>query len=253
MLPVYLCEDDRTQLKELSEFIENTILIEELDMRLACSASSPEQLLAVLSVNPIPSMYFLDVELKASINGFQLAEQIRRYDPRGFVVFITTHSEMSPLTFEYRVEAMDYILKDDVAARDNKIRDCLLKAQELYSSPSNTTHHVVTLKIGTRTITVRLEEIYGIETVLSDGHFLCIETKSGFMDYFCSLKAIRKLLDDRFFQCHKSCIINLDHVREIDSVKHIVTLDNGSFYPVSLRLHTALVHALETRNSLEEH
>lgn len=48
------------------------------------------------------------------MNGFELAQEIRKFDPRGFIIFITTHAELSYMTFTYKVEALDYIIKDDI-------------------------------------------------------------------------------------------------------------------------------------------
>ena len=58
-------------------------------------------------------IYFLDIDLKTDMTGLTLAQEIRKYDPRGFIIFITTHSEMSYMTFIYKLEALDFILKDD--------------------------------------------------------------------------------------------------------------------------------------------
>ena len=52
-------------------------------------------------------------DLGADINGINLGEEIRQLDPTGYIIFITTHAELSHLTFKYKVEALDYIIKDD--------------------------------------------------------------------------------------------------------------------------------------------
>ena len=54
-----------------------------------------------------------------------MAEKIRDIDSLGYIIFITTHSELTYLTFKYRVEAMDFILKDNVNEIDFRINECL--------------------------------------------------------------------------------------------------------------------------------
>lgn len=39
----------------------------------------------------------------------ELAYQIRKLDPNATIVFVTTHSEFMPLTFRYKVSALDFI------------------------------------------------------------------------------------------------------------------------------------------------
>ena len=42
-------------------------------------------------------IYFLDIDLNSDMNGMKLAQQIRLFAPRGFIVFITAHSGLSAL------------------------------------------------------------------------------------------------------------------------------------------------------------
>lgn len=73
-------------------------MIENLDMETGLITEDPYEFIEYIKENTASGIYFLDVDLKSDINGIQLAEQIREYDPRGFIVFITTHAEMSYLT-----------------------------------------------------------------------------------------------------------------------------------------------------------
>ncbi|MCP6559764.1 response regulator, partial [Klebsiella pneumoniae] len=54
----------------------------------------------------------LDIALNSDINGIQLASQIRDMGRRSKIIFITTHTELSLMVFQYQVEALDFILKD---------------------------------------------------------------------------------------------------------------------------------------------
>lgn len=60
-----------------------------------------------------------------------------------------------------------------------------------------------------------------------------------------SLSAImKKLSPNRFFMCHRSCIINLQYVNEIRN-KYDIIMENGSFCPLSQRRKGALIKTLE--------
>ena len=43
--------------------------------------------------------------------GLDIAKEIRKKDPNATIVFVTTHSEFMPVTFKYRVAALDFIDK----------------------------------------------------------------------------------------------------------------------------------------------
>lgn len=235
MLPVYICEDSKLQLQYLEKKVNDTILIEELDASIVCAVSSPYKLLEYLEAHATPSLYFLDVELNCDMDGFALAKEIRRYDPRGFIVFITAHTELSALTFKYKLEAMDYIVKDLPETLQKDVHSCLLKAMELYTAPTNTMQKTLALKSEGKVITFQQPEIYCIETS-HEAHKIRIHQQNSHTEIFYSLKEISKLLNDDFFQCHKSCIINLRHIREINRKNYTVTLTNGRICPVSTRL-----------------
>lgn len=111
MIDVYICEDIKEQRDVIAHYVKAAILIQEYDMKLLISTDNPEELIEQLKKSENTGLYFLDIDLKSSKNGLMLAKEIREYDPRGFIVFITSHSEMSFITFQYKVEALDFILK----------------------------------------------------------------------------------------------------------------------------------------------
>lgn len=59
-----------------------------------------------------------------------LAHKIRETQPRCCIVFVTTHSEMSFMTFSYRIEAMDFIIKDDIGKLEERMLQCIEQAIE---------------------------------------------------------------------------------------------------------------------------
>ena len=56
-------------------------------------------------------MLFLDIQLEADINGIKLGSEIRKYDPIGNIIFVTSHSELTYLTFVYKVSQWILFLK----------------------------------------------------------------------------------------------------------------------------------------------
>ena len=111
MIDIYICEDNQKQLNLFKKYISNTILIEEMDMKIALATSDPHALLEKILTAENTGLFFLDIDLKSDMDGLALAQRIRQIQPRCFIIFITSHSEMSFLTFQYKVEALDFIIK----------------------------------------------------------------------------------------------------------------------------------------------
>ena len=137
MLDIFVCEDNAAQRRTVVKFIQNTVMIEELDMQLALDTGDPYMLLEKIKASQNTGIYFLDIDLNSNMNGMKLAQQIRLHDPRGFIIFITAHSELSYMTFQYRVEAMDFVLKDNPAEVKVKLRECLLQAMAFLVNKNN--------------------------------------------------------------------------------------------------------------------
>lgn len=234
MLSVYICDDQKDHLERVAKIVYNIILFEQLDMELRLATVNPRHVLSRMNEKGNPGLYFLDIDLKTDLTGLELAAQIRRKDPRGFIVFITIHDEMAPLTFRYKVEAMDYINKDDTDDFPGRIRECMLYAMEQYKSSFNMVHKVLAVQVQNRIITLAQKDIVYIEpSALS--HHISIATTEGCVELFSSIKAIKNQLDDRFVQCHKSCVVNIDHIQEIQIKDRMIKMDNGRTCTISSR------------------
>jgi two-component system response regulator AgrA len=211
-------------------------MIENLDMKLALSTESPNDILDYLSNNEGTGLYFLDIDLKSTINGIQLAEKIREFDPRGFIVFITTHAEMSYLTFIYKVEAMDYIIKDNYDNIRERIHQCITNANTKYSSKTTELQKNFTIKVDDKIINVEYDKILFFETS-KNIHKVVLHAENRQVEFYAQMKEIEDKLDsDIFYRCHKSFIVNKNKIKEIDVKNRIAYMSNGEECLISTRL-----------------
>ena len=128
MISVYLCEDDKRQLEQYSRLIRKFLDFEGYEEIPVYNFQGPHALLNAVRKNSGTGLYFLDIQLNSDIDGLELARQIRLLNPLGYIIFLTTHSEMMALTFQYHVEALDFITKDDPRLLEQRLRDCLRTA-----------------------------------------------------------------------------------------------------------------------------
>ena len=113
MIPVYICDDELPIRKNLEQIVGNQILILDSDMGPVRALEDPEELLVLQRQDSVPAIYFLDIDFPGKMSGLELAQKLRQYDPRGFIVFITAHNDLAFETFRLRLEALDYIVKGD--------------------------------------------------------------------------------------------------------------------------------------------
>ena len=216
MLPIYICEDAQIQLDTIKNIIKNYILIEELDMEIVCSTQDPYELLEYLKQNKKTGLYFLDIDFNCDINGIELGKEIRKYAPRGFIVFTTNYSEMAMLTFKYQVEAMDFIIKENNVNFNNKIINCLHHAYKLFYSSENTSESIISIKTKTNIITIPKKDVIFLKSEPENPHYIKIIGKDFIYSFHGTLSNIIKQLGKSFNRCEKSYIVNMAHIKKID-------------------------------------
>lgn len=114
MLKIFVCEDNIVQRQKMESIIDclKADMVDVIEKGIV--TANPYEILEHIRNENNSCLYFLDIDLKCDMDGFMLAHKIRETQPRCCIVFVTTHSEMSFMTFSYRIEAMDFIIKDDI-------------------------------------------------------------------------------------------------------------------------------------------
>ncbi|MDR1771964.1 MAG: LytTR family DNA-binding domain-containing protein, partial [Hungatella sp.] len=183
--------------------------------------------------------------LQANKNGIELAQEIRKYDPRGYIVFVTTHSEMAVLTFRYKVEAMDFIAKDDTDTLPEQICSCIQNAERNYKAQLDSSNRLLSIKVDKDSLVLDQNDIVAITTG-DDSHKLTIHTKTGIRQISGSLKEFHATLNSGFCQCNRSTIVNLKHVLKYSKENAMLFMDNKETYSVSIRMMGKVQKALNS-------
>ncbi len=235
MLSVIICEDDEEQRKRITEIIEECIMIENFDMEIALSVEKPTEVIEYIKNKEVCGLYFLDIDLKCEMNGIMLADTIREYDPRGFIVFVTTHAEMCYLTFLYKVEALDYIIKDCSKIIKKRIHECVINAQKKYSLKSTEFQKKFIIKLEDKVISVEYNKILFFETS-NIIHKVILHAIDRQVEFYSKMKDIEDKLDSRFYRCHRSFLVNKDNIKEIDKINRVIYMINGQKCFIATRL-----------------
>ncbi|PJI07622.1 MULTISPECIES: LytR/AlgR family response regulator transcription factor [Clostridium] len=238
MLEVIICEDNSVHRKKIKEIIENTILREEMNLKITLCTGSPQEVIEYVEKNNTIGIYFLDVDLKCSMNGIRLGEKIRELDTRGFIVFTTTHLEMSYLAFKYKVEAMEYVIKDDDDFKE-RLNSCIIKAYNVYYNDKNKDEYI-SINTDARTIKVKLSDILFVETA-EVAHKIRIHEENSQIEFYGKLSDIQEKLGSNFYRCHKSYIVNKDKIEEVDRKNNKIIMINGEECYVSVRYKRGLL------------
>lgn len=227
MLDIYICEDEEAQRKSVTDIIEKEICIQDYDMQVKLSSGSPQEIINTVKESKNAGIYFFDIEIEKDFNGIKLAEEVRKYDSRGFIIFITGHLEFLYYCVDAAVEPLGYILKEGIDQIAAKVRTCLAKALKRYEIKTEI-NKTVSIKSKGRVINVEAGNIIYIETTPVP-HKLRLHTPDSICEFYGTIKQLEKDLADYEFliKINSSYIINKDCIEEIDKSNYIIYLKNN--------------------------
>lgn len=214
---VLIIEDELIIAEDLKEILENAFY------EVVAIAASSEETLRVLQT-VVPDIALIDVSIKGSVDGIQLANMIHeRFDfPFIYITSYTTKSviERAKLTKPYGYIVKPYkehdVLISVELALSNAAIDKLKQAPipTVAQNQTITTEHLFIRDKG-GLLKVRFSDILFLE---ADGNYTTIQLANAKYTLRSTLKnAEEQLPTERFFRIHKSYIINLQEITKIDS------------------------------------
>lgn len=229
MLRIAVCDDESYMLDELSALISGC-----LDGAGGCRLQRFSGGQALMDSGERFDLVFLDIQM-APPDGLETASALRKQGDEALVVFMTVLRERVFDAFE--VQAFDYLLKPPDPARLRRTLERALEALDRRRAKN------LLIRRGTTQEVVPLAEIAYCEVL---GRKVYLHRTDGtVLDYYDRLEALERRLGSGFFRCHRSYLVNLDHVRGLSGGR--VTLDGGGGIPVSRLRERELASALLRR------
>lgn len=233
MFRVVICEDDLSQRELLKDFIYKVFKETEEDLDLLEFGSGEEVLSEKVILKGI-DIFFLDIQMN-NLTGMDLAKMIRKENDTSEIIFVT--SLVNYIQEGYIVRAYRYLLKpinyEDLRSHLLSCMSDITKKRENFMIIEN---RGIIYK-------VLINKIMYIEVRKKD---LTIHTLDGVYYTKNSMEKVEKeLIRYNFFRCHKSYLINMEHIEIIH--KNTVFINNQEI-PVSKHrisnLKTKLTHIM---------
>ena len=225
MIPIYLCDDEAAVRREIRKELEKEILISGYDMKIICDSGSPEEVLDAAAKNGKRGIFFLDVDLKNDrYTGFTLGQAVRKLDPRGFLIYVTAYGELAFDTFRYKLEALDYIVKDDREEMFRGIRKCLEIIKDRLKEEQGEDGEYFTVKFMDTVRHIPVDEIIYFETG-GKSHSIILHGLKENMDFTGSIRELQKTMSGKFMRVHRAYLVNTQRIRLLD-IKEMKILEN---------------------------
>lgn len=235
MLEVIICEDNEKQRNEIEKIIVDEIINFNLDVKIVLSTSSYEKVISHVETSNFKTfIYFFDVDFGDKINGIELAKIIRKYDPKGYIIFVTSHSEMTLLTFKYKVQAMDYIEKNNEKDMKKRIIECIKEAIEDYRNVNVLGENTIQINFGSRIVNYNFKDILFFETT-DKNHKIRVHTMEEQLEFYGTLKGLEKSVNSDFYKPHRGYLVNTRNIKVIDKEKMMIYMVNGEVCYIAFR------------------
>jgi two-component system LytT family response regulator len=207
------------------------------DVEIVETCSNGREAIRAIKTNK-PDLVFLDIQMPG-FDGFSVIQGLMEVEPPLFV-FVTAYSDHAIRAFE--AQAVDYLMKP---VEEDRLADTLdrvrLRLQEKRSAEeagklkevlaevapeaaeqvanaeeaplSNRYEKLINIKDRGQIFRV---DVDSIEKIDAAGDYMCIYTGDNTLILRETMKDLEKRLDPRRFQrVHRSCIVNLDQVRQV--------------------------------------
>lgn len=112
MLTIFVLEDSLEQQFRIESIIKHIISTNDIKLKQLRLFDDSKQLLEQITEQGSHQIFLLDIQIgNNNREGLDLARKIRLKDPYATIIFTTLHTEYLPLTYEYRISALDFIDK----------------------------------------------------------------------------------------------------------------------------------------------
>ena len=227
MIRVLAIDDEPLALRQLVTYIGKVPFLE-----LAGQCQSAIEARDILNEEPIDAI-FCDINMP-DLNGMDFVKSLAAPP---LVVFTTAYSEYAVEGF--KVDAVDYLLKpfglQDFMRAANRLKD------RLHTSPS-TLHHplstiptppsdddTIFIKTDYRMVKISIQDIRYIEG-MSEYLKLFLDNQAKPIITLLAMKTLEEKLPQNFMRIHRSYIVNLDKIMEVN--KNRVIIDNDTYLPI---------------------
>lgn len=230
MIRIHICDDNAPFARSLAQRIKDCLLSRDLRCELILSHGADEFMEAMHQAPP--DLIFMDLKLQDRLEGYDLAEYVRRLRVNCELVFVTNYPEHMSEAFPFR--PIGFISKPPSETELEEILD-------RYLSYYRSTDADYLVSNRNRQLRIPLSDILYFESAAHHVNIFRCSTEE-------VVRQLRKLDDisvemaaQGFVRIHKSFLVRLEMIESIDRTKMQVQLRGGKSLPISRSCYSGLM------------
>ena len=234
MIRCLAIDDEPLALQQLVTYIGKVPFLE-----LAAQCHSALEAKTFLEQDTVDAI-FCDINMP-DLNGMDF---IKSLAVPPLVVFTTAYSEYAVEGF--RVNAVDYLLKpfglQDFQRAANRLKDRLEMKNERYDNSQ--ADNTLFLKTEYRMVKISIQDIRYVEA-MSEYLKVYLDSEKKPIVTLLSMKKMEERLPDNFMRIHRSYIVNLSKIQEVN--KNRIIIDDDTYLPIGDLYKDTFQQYLETK------
>lgn len=215
MLNFVICDDNLKIVQRLTEMLNNIFMKNNYEASVALTTDSADEVLDYVKFNKA-DVILLDINLKSDKTGLEIAEEIRNQNKNIYLIFLTGHLEYALVAYKYKT--FDYIAKPITQERLELTVNRLF--DDIYSKPKKY------IRLDNKNTIIDEAEVNYIKR---DGMKLVFNTNCRNYEIYSSFNKVQDKLPENFIRCHKSYIINMDRISNVEPIRNRVFFNDNNF------------------------
>lgn len=234
MLNFVICDDNPAVLNRLSKMLEAIFINNNIDAEIGLKALSASDVINYLESNKV-DVLILDINLKSETTGCDIAEMVRKKNKDVYIIFTTGHLEYALIAYKYKT--FDYLPKPIV---DERLEETILRLMDdMKSTPSKF------IRLNNNKTIINQDEVNYIK---KDGMKLVFCTNNRTYETYSSFNKIQGCLPDNFVRCHKSFIVNVKNISDINSNNNTILFSPNESCSIGGKYKNEIMEVLKNGN-----
>lgn len=241
MINFIVCEDNLSTCDHIKDLLEIYIKKYNIDSKVFVISDDFTSIFRVPKEHTSTNVYLLDIKLTDTINGIDIATEIRKHDIDSYITFITDYPNYSLTILQKRIRAFDFIYKGDKEFKERLEENIIRINKEVKQSLEREDDRAIFL------LTERVHQKFYLKDIIyfqikTGTNKIVAKTVNARIEFYGSLKYVEEKIDNRFTRCHPSILINTQHIKNLcpNGDNPTVTMTNGDVCSVSKKYYKGI-------------
>jgi two-component system response regulator AgrA len=234
MLKFVVCDDNRAVLDRLLKMLNTIFLRHDISASIVFSSTDALQVIDYIKNNKI-DVLILDINLNSKLTGFDVADIVRHESKDIYFIFTTGHMEYVLMAYKYKT--FDYLPKPII---DERLEETILRLiEDINTLP------IKFVRLNNNKTIIKQNDINYIK---KDGMKLVFCTNSREYETYSSFNKIKSCLPENFVRCHKSFVVNVNNINNIDYNTNIIMFEHNKKCFIGAKYKNNIMEVLENGN-----